>query len=479
MAEVLKKKEIHVFTKLNQDLAYDVNDMHLFEINRLTKEIFEQVDGKTPEQVVAALANRFPPKDVSDVLGQLIKLNLVGHRLPIRGALEQQGEIPDDGIKRLVLFVSQDCNLNCRYCYTRYTGNIQKKNMSEAVARAAVDLLFREANKVDDLAISFYGGEPMLRFDLIKTIIPYANRKAEELQKNIKYTMTTNGALLTDEAIEFLALNKVNIMVSLDGRREIHDENRVYADGSGSFAKVFPAFTKMKEKADGTRTLSVMHSFDIPMKDIAQSLLDLGSPNFNILPAISGNGQLIIPAGGDVGDGNCDSIDIYNRQFEEMAAYFLDNGMMFREKPPIDFAWIFEKLEKKEKREINCGAAYMKLTVDADGNILPCDHFIGETAFYMGNVLTNLDRSCRETFKQMRAANSETCRACWARSLCGGWCPFYSFNRYHDLKKPVNDQCKLNKNDFEIAMGVYSILKKRKKTMPQNQNKEAHNVHES
>lgn len=477
MAEVLIKKEIHAFTKFNQHLAYDVDKMHLFEINRLTKEIFEQVDGKTPGQMVAALSDRFPPKDVSDVLEQLIKLNLVSPRTPIPRAVEPHGKIPDDGIKRMDLFISQDCNLNCHYCYTRHSGNIQKKNMSEAVARAAVDLLFRESNKVENPVISFYGGEPMLGFALLKTIIPYANKKAEEFHKTVKFTMTTNGTLLTDEAIEFLAENKVNTMVSLDGPKEIHNQNRIYADGSGSFSKVFPAFTKLKEKANETRTLSVMRSFNIPMKDIAQAMLDLGSTAFNIFPAISGGGQLIIPV--DRGNGGDDNIDIYNRQFEEMVTYFLDNGMMSREKPPIDFSWFFQILGKKEKREINCGGAYMRLAVDADGNILPCDHFLGETAFHMGNVLTDPDWSYRETFKQVRAANSETCRVCWARNLCGGWCPFYSFNHFGDIKKPVDAQCRLNKNDFEIAMGLYSLFKKRGKTKPQNQNREVHNANES
>lgn len=484
MAVVLKKKEIHVFTKFNQNLAYDVNDMHLFEINRLTKEIFQQVDGKIPEQVVAALADQFPPNDVSDVLEQLIKLNLVSYQPLSQGAVEpgdgktsaesvKQGENPEDGIKRLVLFVSQDCNLECRYCFTRSRGGIQKKHMSEEVARAAVDLLFQESNKVENLAIGFYGGEPMLRFDLIKKIIPYANRKAEELHKTIKYNMTTNGTLLTDEAIQFIVANNIRTALSLDGSRQIHDKNRVFPDGSGSFSRVFPAYTRLKEKAGETTTLAVVGSFDVPIKDIAQSLLDSGIPNIKIAPAVSNTGQLEIPI---LGDGSCDSTDIYNRQYEEFVRYFLDNEMIFQENPPLDFTQVFGYLDKREKRSTNCGAAYTKFAVDAEGNILPCDNFIAEPALYMGNVLTGLDSSYREIFKEMRAANSKTCRACWARNLCGGWCPSFSFNHYNDLKKPVDTQCRLNKNYFEIDMAVYSLFKRRKKAMPQNQGREVQNA---
>ncbi|HLP49065.1 MAG TPA: SPASM domain-containing protein, partial [Candidatus Kapabacteria bacterium] len=137
---------------------------------------------------------------------------------------------------------------------------------------------------------------------------------------------------------------------------------------------------------------------------------------------------------------------------------------------------IFELLDKKEKRPTNCGGSYTRFAVDAEGNILPCENFIAEPLFYMGNVLTALDISYRKTFKDIRAADSEICRACWARHLCGGWCPFFSFNRYGDLKKPVDDQCRLKKSQFEIGMGVYSLFKKRKKVTAQNQNPEVQNA---
>lgn len=470
MENVLKKKEIHVFNRFGRDLAYDVNHMHLFEINRLTREIFEQVEGKTPDQLAAALSDRFPPTDVSNVLGQLMRLNLVSSRTTEPGKAEPGitktgGE---NGIKRLVLFVSQDCNLECRYCFTRGSGNIKKKNMSEAVARAAVDLIFRESNNAHRLKIGFYGGEPMLRFDLIKKIIPYADQKAGEFHKTVDYTMTTNGTLLTDEAIRFLVENRVQTTVSIDGSREIHDENRVFPDGSGSFDRVFPAFKKLKGKAGDTGTISVVHNFNRHLKDITQSLLNLGIPAVGLAPAISTDGQLNIPVpdnGHNGHNNNMDSIDIYGGQYEELVQTFLDNGKLFSEKPPLDFTRIFGSLEKREKRETNCGAAYSRIAVDADGNILPCDNLVGVSKFYMGNVLTGIDKGYQETFKGMRAAECETCRACWARHLCGGWCPFFSYNKHRDLKKPVDAQCRISKNHFEIALGVYSIYKKKKKTM--------------
>ena len=479
MAEVLKKKEIHVFSRFDQNLAFDVNDMHLFEINRLTKEIFEQVDGKTPHELTAILSDHFPPAKVLDVLGQLMKLKLIGYTPALPGTwrpevettnngIVHDNEKTDHGINRLVLFVCQDCNLKCNYCSSRHRVGIKKKYMSKEVAWGAVDLFFHESNKVHNLEISFYGGEPMLHFDLIKMIIPYANQKAEKRHKTVKYTMTTNGTLLTDEAIQFMIENNIHSIVRLDGSSEIHDNNRVFPDGSGSFAKVFPPYNRLKENLSETTTLTVLNSFDVPMKDIAQSLLDLGIPKVNIVPAVSITGKLEIPVLVENGCDNCDSVDIYNKQYEEFVQYFLDNEMIFHEKPPLDYTRIFEYLDKREKRSANCEAAYTRLAVDVEGNILPCENFIAEPSFYMGNVLTGLDGSCRNIFKELRTANNETCRTCWARHLCGGWCPFFSFNRYHDLKTPVDDQCRINKNRFEIDMAVYSLFKRRKKIVSQN-----------
>ncbi|MCU0288409.1 MAG: SPASM domain-containing protein [Acidobacteria bacterium] len=487
MAESLTQKEIHIFNRLGQNLAFDVNDMNLFEINQMTREIFQQVNGKTPDELTAILSDHFPSTEVLHVLSKLMELDLVGYQLPKPAAhtsnTEQEPKTPHhDGIKQLVLFVSQDCNLNCRYCYIQHGGHIQKKYMSEEVARAAVDLLFQESHKVTDLGISFYGGEPMLQFDLIKKIIPYATRKAGEFHKTIKYTMTTNGTLLTDKAIEFLSANNVKVMVSLDGPQKIHDENRVFVDGSGSFSSAFSAFIKLKTKDKNTRTLTVMRSFDSSMTDIAQSLLDLGSHNFSIHPALSNSGELIIPRVKNEENEECsDSVDIYTRQYEEMVAYFLDNEMMFQEKPPFDFTWVFEKLKKRDKQKKNCGAAYTRFSVDTAGNILPCEHFIGEPAFYMGNVLTGLDRH-QQNIKELEITNitmSETCRTCWCRNLCDTWCFFYSFKYSGDLKKPVEAQCRIIKNYFEIAMGVYSIRKRRKKNMQSNHIQEETNVQSS
>jgi uncharacterized protein len=385
-------------------------------------------------------------------LGQLTKLGLIGFGEPPQEPAEpgESQETGDDSITKLVLYVTQDCNLECRYCLTRRQGNIRRKHMSETAARAAVDLLFNESKHSKDLSIGFYGGEPLLRFDLIKSITRYADQKAGEFDKNVNYNVTTNGTLLTDEVIDFLARHNVHTLLSIDGRREIHDENRVYPDGSGSFDRISRGLAKLKEKTDRFSILSVVNNFETSQEEIAQFFLDMGCRTFGIALALSPDGEP------DAGGG----VDKFNRQFEEMVQYFLDRGLLSREKPPVDFSKVFRRLENKTRKETDCKGAYGRLSVEPDGNILPCENFIGNPTFYMGNVLTGIKKDHQKTFKKMRAANNRTCRACWARHLCGGWCPYFSFNKYGSLEKPVDTFCKMNKDYFEIALAVYSLFKK-------------------
>lgn len=467
MEEILKRKELHIFNKFKKNLAFDVNDMHLFEINNLTRVILEQAEGKSPGQLIMSLSDRFPTEQVANVLEQLMKLKLVGFQLPEPGGKSETAhenrENGKESISSTVLYVTQDCNLKCRYCLTRRGGNIKKKRMSEKVARAAVDLLLRESNHTRNLTIGLYGGEPLLEFNLIKNITRYANQKAEEFDKKINYTLTTNGTLLTDEIIGFLSENKFHIALSIDGNQGTHNANRVFPDGSGSFSKIFAGLTKLKERAISISAKTVVNSLETSVKKIAQSLLNIGIPTFVITPALSPDGQPEIP-GSD--------FERYMKDYEDMVHYFLDNDLFSQKEPPIDYFPTFRLLDKKNKKKTNCSAGYGKVAIDPRGNILPCENFIGIPDYYMGNVLSGMEKTYQGTFKKIRAANHPTCQMCWARHLCGGWCPYFSYKRYENPGKPVDMFCKRGKHHFEVTLAVYSHLKKKQKMATGNQNQE-------
>lgn len=455
----LTLKELHGFEKFGRHLVFDIEAMRLYQVNGLAREILDHAENRSPLEVMEALALQYPRRQTGEVLAQLMQLGLVAYK-PLAVADEplEPAKKPG-GIARAVLYVSQDCNLACRYCLTRGGGNIVKQHMSEAVARAAVDLLIAESGQCRHLTLGFYGGEPLLNVKCIKAIVPYARQQAARHDKEITFTLTTNGTLLTRETADFIAEHDIRVLLSVDGSREGHDANRIYPDGSGTFDRVMKGLDLLKEKTGGVAMLTVARTGKTRMTELARTLLDLGAPPVQIAPAISPKGRL------DNGDGEEDRedelVDRHNHEYEEMTAYFLENGGLEGDRPVMDFSRLFALIDQRTPVQVNCSAGYGRIAVDPEGNILPCDNFIGLPEFYMGNVLDGMAKHHQNTFKRARASASPVCSSCWARPLCGGWCPYFSYLREGRTDRPAEPFCRMSRGYLETALGVYSVLKSR------------------
>lgn len=474
----LSVKEIHTFEKFGHHLVYDVQAMRLYQVNTLAAEILNRAENRTAPEIINELSVQFPPRKSGEILAQLMQLGLLGYGEPVTGAVETLNpEAKPTGLSKLVLYISQDCNLACRYCLTRGSGSIASQHMSETTAKAAVDLLFRESGENRQLTIGFYGGEPLLNFPCIKAVTTYAQQQGERQGKHLTFTMTTNGTLLTPPVVDFITQHDIRILLSIDGDREHHNANRVYADGSGSYDPMKKGLDLLKEKGAAVSMLTVAAVGDNGISDLteqARVLLQMGAPVIQIAPPVSPHGRL-----GYRGEGVAEHdreafgedlvVERFTRGFEEMTGYFLAKGQLEGEHPVIDFTRTFKNLDRRTPVETNCNAGYGRISIDASGNILPCDNFIGKSAFYMGNVLDGMDTHHRETFKQARASQNETCAACWARHFCGGWCPYFSYAREGRTGQPPEPFCRINRHYFETALGVYSELKARSKRIDREQ----------
>lgn len=455
----LTLKELHGFEKFGRHLVFDIGAMRLYQVNGLAREILDHAENRSPLEVMEELSFQYPRQRTGEVLAQLMQLGLVDYKPLAAGAEPLEPAKKPNGIAKAVLYISKDCNLACRYCLTRGGGNIAKQHMSEPVARAAVDLLIDESGENRHLTLGFYGGEPLLNFECIKAIIPYARQKAALHDKEITFTLTTNGTLLTRETAGFIAEHDIRVLLSIDGNRERHNANRIYPDGSGTFDRVMLGLDLLKEKTGGIAMLSVAKTGTSHMTQLARTLLELGAPLVQIAPEVSAGGRL------DNGDGEGDQedalVDRHNREYEEMTAYFLENGGLEGNRPVIDFSRLFTLLDQRTPVEANCSASYGRIAVDPGGNILPCDNFIGTPQFYMGNVLEGMDKRHQNTFKRARASANPVCASCWARSLCGGWCPYFSYLREGRTDQPPEPFCRMSRGYLETALGVYSVLKAR------------------
>ena len=447
MNDLIQAKELHLFKRLDTFLAFDVNDLHLFEVNEEAYALLREAAGKSARQTVDALANRFDRDTLTDILGQLMDAGLLGFALPSPRPPDYEDEF---GFKSVTLFVSQDCNLRCRYCLTLHDGNIVKKKMSKETARKAVDLLFREAGDRRDLSIGFFGGEPLLNVEAIKAAVDYAGQKAEETGKTITYTITTNGTLINDEMAAFFKKHKITVALSVDGSREIHDANRVFSNGQGSFAQVLKGIETLKAHDNFIGAVAVVHDRRYRFKDVVLPIIESGVANVKITTAIGKDGGIPIVDGDP---------DWYGGVYEELVQHLLKRELLFADPPPISFPQTFKALESKKSPRTACSGSYGQVMVGPDGRIFPCENFIGRDAFCMGHVASGLDKSLQDSFRFQRASNNEECRECWARNVCGGWCPYYSWINHGHLAQPVKSMCVVKRSYLEVAMAAYSQYK--------------------
>ena len=447
MTEVLKSKELHLFKRLDKHLVFDVNALNLFEVNEEVHAILETAVGKSPEQVAEALEDRFDRDLIGGILDQLLEVGLLGYTLPPPGRLEYEDEFT---FKNVTLFVSQDCNLRCRYCLTLHDGHIAKKKMSRETALKAVDLLFKEAGPRPDLSMGFFGGEPLLNFDVIRAAVEYADQKAEEANKSMSYTVTTNGTLIDPEMAKFFKQRRITVALSVDGGREIHDANRVFPNGKGSFSQVLKGIDALKAEGNFIGAVAVANDRGNRFKDVVLPLLESGIDNVKVTTAIGKDGGIPVIDGAP---------SWYGRTYEDLVRYFLDKGILFADPPPISFPLTFKTLESRKRPRTACSAVSGQVMVGPDGDIFPCENFIGRDSFAMGHVDTGLEQSLRSVFSPLRASNNKTCEGCWARNVCGGWCPYYSWTTHNDLEQPVESMCLVKRSYLEVAMAAYSLYK--------------------
>jgi uncharacterized protein len=447
MTNILKSKELHLFKRLDKYLVFDVNELNLFEVNEEAYAILAEASGKSPRQVVDQLSRRFDRDAIQGILEQLLEVRLLGDDLPPPLDVEYEDELDFKGI---TLFVTQDCNLRCRYCLTSHDGNITKKYMSCETALQAVDLLFLEAGDRDKLSIGFFGGEPFLNFDVIRSTVEYADQKAADLNKTISYTITTNGTLINDEMASFFKKRNITIALSVDGAAEIHDSNRVFPNGKGTFTHVLEGIEALKAEGNFIGAVTVVSDRRHDFKEVVLPLLECGIDNVKIITALGKDGGIPVVDGEPAW---------YGRAYEELTRNLAEANRLFIEPPPINFPHTFKILETRKKPRSACCAAYGQVMVGPDGRIFPCENFIGRDSFSMGSLNAGFDRSLQAKFRSLAASNNPTCQACWARNVCGGWCPYYSWTKYKDLEKPVESMCIVKRSYLEVAMAAYSLYK--------------------
>ena len=353
-------------------------------------------------------------------------------------------------VKALCLHIAHTCNLNCSYCFAsqgKYHGD--RAVMSFEVGKRALDFLIENSGTRRNLEVDFFGGEPLMNFDVVKELVAYARSVEKEKGKNFRFTLTTNGVLVDDDVIDFANRECANVVLSLDGRKEIHDRFRVDYAGNGSWEKIVPKFQKFVE-ARGGKNYYMRGTFTHANPDFLEDIkvmLDLGFNELSMEP--------VVCAPGDPSELTAEDMEIVKKQYEDLAFLMLEKD---REGKPFTFYHYMIDLTGGPciyKRISGCGSGTEYMAVTPWGDLYPCHQFVGEEKFKLGNIwdgVTNTETQCE--FAACNVYAHEECRDCWARLYCSGGCAANAYHSTGSVTGVYKSGCELFKKRMECAIMV-------------------------
>ena len=353
-------------------------------------------------------------------------------------------------IKALCLHVAHTCNLNCSYCFAsqgKYHGD--RAVMSFEVGKQALDFLVANSGTRRNLEVDFFGGEPLMNFDVVKDLVAYARSIEKEKGKNFRFTLTTNGMLVDDDVIDFANRECHNVVLSLDGRKEIHDRYRVDYAGRGSWEQIVPKFQKFVKERGGRGYYmrgTFTHANPDFLKDI-QTMLDLGFSELSMEP--------VVCAPGDPSELTHEDLPIVLDQYEKLAELMLERD---REGRPFTFYHYMIDLTGGPciyKRISGCGSGTEYMAVTPWGDLYPCHQFVGEEAFKLGDIwngVTNKETQC--DFANCNVYARPDCRDCWAKLYCSGGCAANAYHSTGSVTGVYKYGCELFRKRMECAIMV-------------------------
>ena len=353
-------------------------------------------------------------------------------------------------VKALCLHVAHTCNLNCEYCFAaqgKYHG--ERAVMSLEVGKASIDFLIKHSGTRRNLEVDFFGGEPLMNFDVVKEIVAYARSIEKEHNKNFRFTLTTNGVLVDDEVIEWANRECHNVVLSLDGREEVHDRLRKTVNGKGSYATIVPKFRHFVEKREGKGYYlrgTYTHNNPDFTNDIFH-MLDLGFDQLSMEP--------VVCAPEDPYALTKEDLPVLFEQYEILAKAQIERR---REGRPFTFYHYMLNLEHGPcvyKRISGCGSGTEYMAVTPWGDLYPCHQFVGEEEYKLGDLWTGVTNTAlRDEFKLCNAYARPDCADCWARMYCSGGCAANAYHATGSITGVYEYGCELFRKRMECAVMV-------------------------
>lgn len=450
------KTMIHYYENNGYRIVLDVNSGAIHVLDEVSYEVVRVMDeaaGKETkkEQVISALGQRFSEQELSEAYEELQEL--------IREETLFTGDAYEDYIgtlqkrpvvvKALCLHIAHDCNLGCRYCFAEegtYHGK-ERSLMPFEVGKAALDFLIRSSGARRNLEVDFFGGEPTLNFDVVKRLVAYGREQEPLHNKKFRFTLTTNGVLLNDEIQDFANREMDNVVLSIDGRKEVNDRMRPFPKGAGSYDLIVPKFQKLAESR-GQQRYYVRGTFTHHNLDFSEDVLHLAELGFKQISV-----EPVVARPED--DYALQETDL-PRLFEEYDKLAKEMALRINKENAFNFFHFMIDLEGGPcvaKRLSGCGSGTEYLAVTPQGELYPCHQFVGNTDFLLGDVYRGVTRQdIVDRFKGCNVYAKEKCRKCFARFYCSGGCAANSYNFHGSINDAYDLGCELQRKRVECAI---------------------------
>ena len=424
------------------EVAFDIINMYE---NAERQDIVKEILSKYPDDPVVTAESIEECCDQIEELKSAGKLFAPDTFRPIAGELKKR---TSGVVKALCLHIAHTCNLNCSYCFAsqgKYHGD--RAVMSFEVGKRALDFLVENSGTRRNLEVDFFGGEPLMNFGVVKQLVEYARSIEKEKGKNFRFTLTTNGILVDDDVIEFSNREMSNVVLSLDGRKEVHDRFRVDYQGRGSWEQIVPKFQKFV-KARGNKNYYMRGTFTHNNPDFLEdikTMLDLGFTELSMEPVVCAEDDPSALTNGDKG--------IVMEQYEKLAELMLQK---YREGKPFTFYHYMIDLKGGPciyKRVSGCGSGTEYMAVTPWGDLYPCHQFVGEEKFRLGSVfegVTNIE--IQDEFMSCNVYTRPECQDCWAKLYCSGGCAANAYHATGSVKGVYSYGCDLFKKRMECAI---------------------------
>ena len=447
---------VHQYKNNGRNIVLDVNSGSVHVVDDLAYDAIALYDKKSEEEIVQELKGSYPENDIREVLEDIRALKDAGQLFTedIYRDYIMDFKKRKTVVKALCLHIAHDCNLACKYCFAEegeYHG--RRALMSFEVGKKALDFLIANSGNRRNLEVDFFGGEPLMNWQVVKDLVAYGREQEKIHDKNFRFTLTTNGILLNDEVQEFVNKEMGNVVLSLDGRKEINDMMRPIRGGQGSYDQIEPKYQKMAESRNQTNYY-VRGTFTHYNLDFAKDVLhmaDLGFKQISVEPVVA-------PPEADYAIREED-VPVLCEEYDRLAA-----EIVRREKAGEHFNFFHFMIDLTggpcvAKRLSGCGSGTEYLAVTPWGDFYPCHQFVGQEEFLMGNVDDGIVREdIRDEFKTCNVYAKEKCRDCFARFYCSGGCAANSWNFHHSINDAYDIGCELERKRVECAIMIKAAL---------------------